>query len=106
MFDMLKTIGRTCLAGATLSTILTASSAAYAGPACSSLPAPFPCGQGTHPVCIKREPCIDGAGLVPKTKTVCTMTSCVNNPPKPVPQNTQAKPNKLNPQPEPPGRTK
>ena len=102
---MLTLTSRVIAVGLALAAVFVAPAAATAAPACSTLPAPFPCGQGTHPICIKREKCVGGTGIVPQTKSVCTMTKCVNNPPKPGPQNTQAKSKKLNPQPEPPGKT-
>ena len=82
------------------------SGAALAAPAaCKDLPAPFPCGQGTHPVCSSRVQCYGGTGTVPQLTSVCTQTKCVKNPPSVPPQKPGAAPKKLelNPQPEPPG---
>ena len=76
-----------------------------APPACKDLPAPFPCGQGTHPVCSSRVQCYGGTGIAPQLTSVCTQTKCVKNPPSVHPQKSGATPKKLelNPQPEPPG---
>ena len=80
-------------------------------PNCSSLPAPFPCGQGTHQVCTKNVRCnFGGTGGVPqKIRSTCTEAKCVKTP-TPIgtaaPAAQRKKPNQLNPQPEPPGRTR
>ena len=99
------------LAIAPLLLSLAISGPAQAAPACKDLPAPFPCGQGTHPVCSNRVKCYGGTGTVPQLISVCTQTKCVKNPPSVPPQKPGAVPkikrtDQLNPQPEPPGRTK
>ena len=95
------------LAIAPLLASLTISGPTQAAPACKDLPSPFPCGQGTHPVCSSRVQCYGGTGTVPQLISLCTQTKCVKNPPSVPPQKPTAAPKikklKLNPQPEPPG---
>ena len=91
--------------------LVLSSAARAAPPDCKSLPAPFPCGQGNHPVCSKRVQCYGGTGTVPQLTVVCTQNKCVKNPPSVPPQKPSAaskikNTDQLNPQPEPPGRTK
>lgn len=50
-----------------------------APPYCNSLPVPFPCGQGTHPVCTVKTACYGGTGIVPMLTSQCTQTKCVKN---------------------------
>ena len=99
------------LGGAMLAGLLIWSAQSHAAaPACNTLPAPFPCGQGTHPVCSNRVQCYGGTGTVPQLTSVCTQTKCVKNAPSVPPQKPGAtlktKKLELNPQPEPPGRSK
>ena len=79
--------------------------AVAAPPSCSSLPAPFPCGTGTHQVCTKQVKCYGTKpGLVPQLSSTCTQAKCVKDLVK-TPASMQKK-LRLNPQPEPPGVAK
>ena len=79
--------------------------AAAAPPSCASLPAPFPCGTGTHQVCTKRVQCYgDKPGTVPQLTATCTQAKCVKDVAVKAPAAAQKK--QLNPQPEPPGIVK
>ena len=69
------------LSGAMFAALLLYSAQALAAPpACNSLPAPFPCGQGTHQVCTKTVQCYGSKpGLVPQLSSTCTQAKCVKN---------------------------
>ena len=78
-----------------------------APPSCSSLPAPFPCGVGTHSVCTKTVKCYgDKPGTVPQLSSTCTQAKCLKDVVRKTPTITEQKRLKLNPQPEPPGVAK
>ena len=93
------------LGGAVVGAVGGAPLAVAAPPTCSSLPAPFPCGTGTHQVCTQHVKCYGNKpGIVPQLSRTCTQAKCVKDPVK-TPASAQKK-LKLNPQPEPPGVTK
>ena len=97
------------LSGAMLAGLVFCSAQGYAAPpACNTVPAPFPCGQGTHQVCTKTVRCYgSNSGLVPQQLTsTCTQAKCVKDVVRQISPATvapAAKSKRLNPQPEPPG---
>jgi hypothetical protein len=105
----IKTSALLGLSGPMLAGLLFCSAQAYAAPpACNTLPAPFPCGQGTHQVCTKTVKCYGNKpGTVPQLSSTCTQAKCVKDIVLKNPGTTAApakKPQQLNPQPEPPGQ--